>query len=43
MDSEKHTPETQHNPEQSELDLEFSQVEPIYAQKKWLNRRPSFF
>ncbi|HDR1050885.1 opacity-associated protein OapA [Pasteurella multocida] len=42
MDSEKHTPENQHNPEQSELDLEFSQVEPI-TPKKMAKPTPSFF
>ncbi|HDR1348734.1 TPA: opacity-associated protein OapA [Pasteurella multocida] len=42
MDSEKHTPENQHNPEQSELDLEFSQIEPI-TPKKMAKPTPSFF
>ncbi|MGC6247345.1 opacity-associated protein OapA [Bisgaard Taxon 45] len=43
MDSEKHTPENQHKPEQNELDLEFSQVEPITRKKMAKPTTPSFF
>ncbi|WP_109078197.1 opacity-associated protein OapA [Aggregatibacter kilianii] len=42
MDSEKRTPENENNPAQNELDLGFSQMEPI-TPKKVIKPEPSFF
>lgn len=42
MDSEKRPPENEHNPAQNELDLGFSQVEPI-TPKKVIKPAPSLF
>ena len=42
MDSEQRNPEKEHNPAQNELDLGFSQMEPI-TPKKVIKPEPSLF